>query len=62
MSSVSCRHARLSQDTLSRIKGDGAANWHGSNDVYSDGAANPAGAGSLGTMTLSLFASYTVGY
>lgn len=51
-----------STNAITRIKGEGAANWHGNNDVYSDGPANPAGAGSLGTMTLSLFASYTVGY
>lgn len=51
-----------STSAVTRIKGDGAANWHGNTDTYSDGAANPAGAGSLGTMTLSLFASYTVGY
>lgn len=51
-----------SPSAVTRIKCDGAANWHGNSDVYSDGAANPAGAGSLGTMTLSLFASYTVGY
>jgi hypothetical protein len=47
---------------VTRIKGDGAANWRGNGDVFNDGAANPAGAGSPGTMTLSLFASYTVGY
>lgn len=50
-----------SSSSVARIKGDGAANWHGSGDTYSDGAANPAGPGSAGTMTLSLFAGYTVG-
>lgn len=46
---------------VARIKGDGNSNWHGSGDTYSDGAANPAGPGSAGTMTLSLFTNYTVG-
>ncbi|HSD74936.1 MAG TPA: hypothetical protein VLB75_09215 [Steroidobacteraceae bacterium] len=51
-----------STSAIARITGDGDANWRGATDTYSDGATNPFGSGSSGTMTLSLFASYTVGY
>jgi hypothetical protein len=51
-----------STSAIARIAGDGNANWRGGGDMYSDGATNPAAAGSQGTLTLSLFATYTVGY
>lgn len=51
-----------SSNAVSRTHGDGSANWYGNGDAYSDGAANPAGSGSLGTQTISVFANYTVGH
>ena len=47
---------------ISRLKGIAEANTYGINDTFSDGAANPAGSGNLGTMTLSVYVNYTVGY
>ena len=48
---------------LARNRGDGAANWYGlSDDLFSDGASNPFGTGSSGNGTLSVYATYTVGY
>jgi hypothetical protein len=46
---------------IARNFGDGANNWYGNNDTYSDGAANPFGAGNTGTGTLSLQVVYTRG-
>ncbi len=43
-----------------RNYGDGAANWFGNDDVYADGAADPFGAGTTGTVTLSVRAGYTL--
>ena len=43
-----------------RNYGDGAANWYGNDDVYSDGATDPFGAGNTGTVTLSVRAGYTL--
>jgi len=49
-------------NAVARIYAKGDANWYGNTDTYSDGAANPAGSGSLGTDTISIFANYTVGH
>lgn len=38
---------------IARDFGDGAANWYGNTDTYSDGAASPFGSGNGGTVTLS---------
>lgn len=43
---------------VARDYGDGAADWFGGSDTFSDGASNPFGTGSTGTVTLSVFASY----
>ncbi len=51
-----------STSAVTRLKGLSSANTHSNGDMFSDGAANPAGSGSLGTMTLSVFVNYTVGY
>jgi hypothetical protein len=51
-----------SPTAVARIAADADANYRGGSDTYSDGAANPAAAGATGTQTLSVFASYTVGY
>jgi hypothetical protein len=45
-----------------RDYGDGAANWYGNADNYSDGPANPFGSGTSGTATLSVHALYQPGY
>jgi len=42
--------------------GDGGTNWYGNPDAFADGAANPFGTGTAGTGTLSINATYTVGY
>jgi hypothetical protein len=47
--------------TIARNFGDGANNWYGNTDTYSDGAANPFGAGNTGTGTMSLQVIYTRG-
>lgn len=41
--------------------GDGAPNWYGNDDLFSDGASDPFGAGSTGTVELSVHAKYVVG-
>jgi hypothetical protein len=41
--------------------GDGAANWYGNDDVFADGATDPFGGGSAGTVELSVHAKYVVG-
>jgi len=41
--------------------GDGAANWYGNDDVFADGASDPFGTGSTGTVELSVHAKYLVG-
>lgn len=46
---------------IARNRGDGAANWYGNADTFSDGASNPFGAGSTGAVTLSVNVSYTLG-
>ena len=38
--------------------GDGAANWYGNADTYSDGPSSPFGAGNTGTVTISATAMY----
>jgi hypothetical protein len=38
--------------------GDGAANWYGNADTYSDGSSAPFGAGNTGTVTISATALY----
>jgi hypothetical protein len=38
--------------------GDGAANWYGNADMYSDGGSSPFGTGSTGTVTISATAMY----
>jgi hypothetical protein len=43
---------------IARDFGDGAANWYGNADLYSDGASNTFGAGSAGTGTISAVAYY----
>jgi hypothetical protein len=45
---------------IARNWGDGAADWYGNNDTYSDGAASTFGSGNTGSVTLSVYASYTV--
>jgi hypothetical protein len=40
---------------------DGAANYFANGDAYFDGAADPAGAGTGGSGTVSIYASYTPG-
>jgi len=50
-----------STTAVTRIASGGSANWHGSGDPYSDGAANPAGAGSVGTTTANVFMQYSRG-
>jgi hypothetical protein len=48
---------------LAHNRGDGAAmNWYGNADLFSDGPANPFGTGTAGSGTLSVYATYTVGY
>jgi hypothetical protein len=47
---------------IARNRGDGAANWYGNADTFSDGASDPFGGGSAGAVTLSVYASYTVGH
>jgi hypothetical protein len=49
---------------LAHNRGDGTAmNWFGNNvDEFSDGPTNPFGSGNLGSGTLSVYATYTVGY
>jgi len=47
---------------LIRKRSDGVANWYSNLDTFSDGAASPFGAGTTGTATLSVYATYTVGY
>jgi hypothetical protein len=43
--------------------GDGPANWYGNNtDVFADGPGSTFGTGTTGTGTLSVTATYTVGY
>ena len=57
------RHPHRRQRGVTRNRGgDGAANWYGNADAFADGAANPFGTGTAGTGTLSVNASYTVGY
>ncbi len=51
-----------SNNAVSRTYSRGDANWYGNSDTYSDGAANPAGSGSVGSDTISIFANYTVGH
>jgi hypothetical protein len=41
-----------------RNYGDGAANWYGNADTYSDGPSSPFGAGNTGTVTISAAAIY----
>lgn len=43
---------------VGRDYGDGAANWYGNTDTFSDGASDPFGGGSAGTVTLSVYATY----
>jgi hypothetical protein len=40
---------------------DGPANWYANNDVYADGATDPFGVGTTGTVTMSAFMSYIPG-
>jgi len=47
---------------VARNRGDGAANWYSNLDAFSDGASDPFGTGWTGSVTLSVYASYTVGY
>lgn len=49
-------------DQLIRNRGDGAANWYANLDDYSDGATDPFGTGWTGSVTLSVNATYTMGY
>jgi hypothetical protein len=51
-----------SNTAVSRLRATANANVSSNTDTFSDGAANPAGGVGSGTMTLSLFANYTVGY
>jgi hypothetical protein len=39
----------------------GAINWFNNDDLFSDGAADPYGAGNTGNLTLSVYATYTLG-
>ena len=43
-----------------RLGREAPANWYGANDLYSDGAANPYGAGFTSTTTISVYATYTL--
>ena len=43
---------------VARNFGDGAANWYGNADTYSDGASSPFGPGNTGTVTISAAALY----
>jgi Hypothetical glycosyl hydrolase family 15 len=43
---------------IARDYGDGAADWYGNADPFSDGGSNPFGAGAVGTGTLSVNATY----
>jgi hypothetical protein len=47
-------------ELIIRVGREAPANWYGANDLYSDGAANPYGAGFTGTTTLSVYATYTL--
>lgn len=47
---------------LARNRGDGAANWYSNIDPFADGPANPFGTGWSGSVTLSVYATYTMGY
>ena len=51
-----------SNNAVARLRATANANISSNTDTFSDGAANPAGGVGQGTMTLSLFANYTVGY
>jgi hypothetical protein len=51
-----------SNNAVARVASGGDPNWRGNTDLYSDGASNPGGGGSLGTTTLNVFAQYTRGY
>jgi hypothetical protein len=46
---------------VARNRGDGANNWYGNADAFSDGPSNPFGSGATGNGTLSVKISYTVG-
>jgi len=46
---------------IARDFGDGAANWYGNTDTYSDGAATTFGAGNTGTVTLAAAVMYMPG-
>jgi len=50
-----------SANAVSRIAQSGPANWAGTTDMFSDGPANPAPAGSVGTTTANVFMQYTRG-
>ena len=43
---------------VARDYGDGASDWYGNADTFSDGGSDPFGSGTPGTVTLSVFASY----
>jgi hypothetical protein len=47
---------------IARNRGDGPANWYSNKDPFADGATDPFGAGWTGNTTLSVHATYTVGY
>lgn len=49
-------------ERVARNRGDGAPNWYGNADTFSDGPADPFGTGSTGNVTLSVNVSYTVGH
>jgi hypothetical protein len=48
---------------LARNYGDpSASNWFGNADLFSDGASDPFGTGSTGTVTLSIYVAYALGH
>jgi hypothetical protein len=47
---------------VARNRGDGAANWYSNLDPFADGPTNPFGTGWTGAVTLSVHATYTMGY
>jgi hypothetical protein len=56
-------HTGATQGIVRNRGGDGPDNWYGLNtDTFADGPSNPFGTGASGTGTLSVKATYTVGY